>query len=353
MHPWRGRSRPPQSNLPLGTPAEVLSERHPQLVGCETFLERPVRSFLPAAAPHREPRNPWARALSGALERHGSFGSQREAGLTLLQQGAVWHLAVEDGEIVGIVRDERLFPVRIALPVLGRHAEASLIDALEGRVESVEALLSGAVPDEVVSVLAASGALVPQLERMRARCQCPERGFCAHAAAVLLGLPLRVEEEPEVLFRLRRADPEVLKGLLPAALRHKPPAEAPVLPEDEVAQLFDLRLYRPRPLPAPPEPERAVASDSTDAEVASPGPTEAPQSAAAAREPRAREASDTGLPTDAPADIGRADLLELGLPSHRIQKMLTDGLLLRTGKRGRYHLTDAAWEIIEPLISEG
>lgn len=379
MHPWRGRSRPPQSNLPLKDPETALAERHPQLVACETFLERPLRVLEGEDGDEPTVRAAdWARSWRVSLEEWDALGPHRDDAHELLLDGGLWHLTVGPGEIAGIVREDRLYAARINLPALGSRAEAALVEELEGKIPTAQALVAGDVSHEVRSrLLEGEEGLLPPLSRARWKCQCGSRKVCVHVAALLIGSAIRITRRPAQLFRLRRTSPEVLRGLLPDEVNQPLPDGATPLDPAEVAKVFEFRLYVPEPLPeldAPPPAAPAVPepvapepagdgwlSDDWDEDdgpvfggstetIVTPEPSKTPAPVAEVV-PAAPVEAEASASEDLP-EVGRADLLDLGLPSHRIQKMLADGRLVRTERRGRYQLTPEAWEEIEPLLPD-
>lgn len=374
MHPWRGRSRPPQPELPLRDPDAVLGDRHPQVIACENFFGAPVRRFDGVKAKAEAPRG-WGAAWLENLPLAGlSHGEVEAQGGGYVDNGLVWHLEIERGEIRGVVLGSQLYAQQLRIRPLELVEEAQLVEACRDRVPSTRHLLQGHVPSDLLARLAKPGALIPGAEVVEARCSCGAPGPCKHVLAILLAVAHRLETRPEELFRLRGTNVEVLKGLLPTGFSQ--PAPARRVPEAQFDSVFDLRLERPE---ARPEAAKARNSDplgafeqpppsSGEAETEAPAPKPAPEP-----EPEPDPALDAsgggwldeedddedetvfgGHPTEAAPEelleVTRTDLLDLGLPSHRIQRWLSDGTLVRTPKRGQYQLTAEAWQIIEPML---
>lgn len=392
MHPWRGRSRPAQADLPLRDPDATLGERHPQLIACESFLRRPVRRFdgVPASS-EAAPTSVWGKGWIAHLEDQLNLGKALKDGETYWKNGLIWHLEVDRGEIRSIVLGAQLYAQTISIQPLSLEDESRLIEICSGTVSTAEELLKARVSDTVLEAfLSPERGIFPDAKLIKSSCMCSaEEPVCKHAAAVLYGFGLRLDEEPELLFRLRGTDPEVLKGLLPAGLR-KPavPAELQI-PNEEIANIFDLRLERPSAVSQPlqtvttedplsqfvekPDTGRAAGvSKVVEPQPPAPPPPRAPQSVdsgswldddweeedeedetdpeifgGSGPSPLSMASNDEGEDV---LEIGRADLLELGIASHRIQRWLAEGTLVRTPKRGRYQLTPQAWSEIEPLL---
>lgn len=388
MHPWRGRSRPPHSDIPVKDPEAALADRHPQLVACESFLRKPVKAFDPIKGEGELPDpSPWGNAFRDFVARLPAFEPFAELAEERARSGLVWHVEHSRGEIRSIVLAEQLFAQRIGMQPVSREHEATLIERCSGGARSSADLVRGRVSDEVFAALTdpAEG-LFPQPEEIELECSCgAKHAMCEHIATALYGTGYRIDERPKVFFTIRGTNPEVLKGILPAGLSRAPVPSEQCVPEENLAEVFDFRLDRPevtemvgedeggedqlevlfnRPPPADAEgfevetAERSTApaeqgswldddwdddpdedSDDMDAEVFG-GPGPSPIQIASGE-----EGEDV-------LEIGRADLLELGIPSHRIQRMLSDGVLLKTPRRGKYQLTPEAWAEIEPLLAE-
>ena len=388
MHPWRGRSRPSQQDLPIRDPDTVLGDRHPQMIACEAFLGRPVRRFIGVRPESESPVvNPWALAWLKHCATIPQIGERLARGKSYLDNGLVWHLEIDRGEARAIVLGSQLYAQRLTLSPLSRADEAHLIEVCSGQVHRTERLVSGHLPSNVFAQLTdPSSGLFPRPDQIKFSCSCDEEAPCKHSIAALIAIAHRLNEQPGNLFLLRGTEPEILKGLLPAGLSRPAPEEKNLIAFEQVEDVFDLRLDRQEY-----EDEVAATKDSEEDPLGSfLGDKEAEPSTeqpppVQAKEPvvaRSRRDSGSWLDDDWDEDedeadidaevfggsgpspvsvttsgegedvleIGRADLLELGLPSHRIQRWLSDGTLLRTNKRGQYQLTPDAWIAIEPLL---
>ena len=95
--------------------------------------------------------------------------------------------------------------------------------------------------------------LFPRPSEIRFTCSCPDyASMCKHIAAVLYGVGARLDESPELLFRLRAVDETELLSNLGSALpdtrtKHD---TAQTLVCDDLAVLFDLDMEE-RKAPAP------------------------------------------------------------------------------------------------------
>jgi uncharacterized Zn finger protein len=72
--------------------------------------------------------------------------------------------------------------------------------------------------------------------------------MCKHVAAVLYGIGARLDQRPELLFKLRKVDEKALiaKAGKGVPLSKKDPAAAKVLADDGLSELFGLDLGAPQ-----------------------------------------------------------------------------------------------------------
>src|SRR4051794_22929463 len=118
---------------------------------------------------------------------------------------------------------------------------ASGIDSL---VELLQGRLSGAVMERLCRQ---GNGLFPKPSEIRFSCSCPDSAsMCKHVAAVLYGIGSRLDEQPELLFRLRAVDHSELVADLDTAvpLSKTAPAAGKVLETDDLSALFGLDLAK-------------------------------------------------------------------------------------------------------------
>jgi uncharacterized Zn finger protein len=88
--------------------------------------------------------------------------------------------------------------------------------------------------------------------------------MCKHVAAVLYGIGARLDQQPELLFRLRKVNQEdlVAKAGTRLSKTRKPPASARVLAADDLSEMFGIDLAPPT-APAHPPPRVVTAKPAT------------------------------------------------------------------------------------------
>ena len=105
-----------------------------------------------------------------------------------------------------------LYHVVVRIRKLGKAAWKAIRVECAGRVGSVLELLQGRLSDHVLRVVTdPDRGLFPKPGEITLTCDCPDWAvMCKHAAAVLYGVGSRLDERPELLFRLRDVDAEDL-----------------------------------------------------------------------------------------------------------------------------------------------
>jgi hypothetical protein len=104
--------------------------------------------------------------------------------------------------------------------------------------------------------------LFPAPDEIKLSCSCPDwAGMCKHVAAVLYGIGARIDQQPELLFRLHEVDEKELiagagKGL---PLARQAPAAAKVLGGEDLSVLFGLDIAEGIGPDLPAKPKRTKA----------------------------------------------------------------------------------------------
>src|SRR5207237_10317159 len=107
----------------------------------------------------------------------------------------------------------------------------------------VQGRLSGAVMEGMTRK---GGGLFPTPREIRLECSCPDHAtMCKHVAATLYGVGARLDENPDLLFTLRKVNPVDLIGEASAAsaLLKTPAATAGrVLVDADLSGIFGIDL---------------------------------------------------------------------------------------------------------------
>ena len=107
--------------------------------------------------------------------------------------------------------------------------------------------------------------LFPSPAEITFKCSCPDwASMCKHVAAVLYGIGARLDEQPELLFALRKVDEKdlIAKAGKDLPLARKGPLAGKILGEKGLSELFGIELAEASAQPNPRGPRRGHGRDS-------------------------------------------------------------------------------------------
>jgi uncharacterized Zn finger protein len=167
-----------------------------------------------------------------------------------LRNGLVIDLRIAPGTVTALVSGSELYEIRIRIkPMPGRRWKA-VVKACAGKIESVVELLAGRFDESVMAHVCRQGTgLFPAPAEIAYECTCPD-GFgggwlCKHVAATLYGVGVRLDEDPELLFRLRRVAHADLLARATAGLVATAPAKRSArrtIAADRLSAVFGIDL---------------------------------------------------------------------------------------------------------------
>ncbi len=258
-------------------------------------------------------RSFWGRSWCDNLEAYSDFANRLPRGRTYVRNGSVIDLRIDTGQVNALVSGSEVYQVEISVRPLEAAEWSVIVKECTGKVASLIEVLQGRLSNAVMEVVTRQGkGLFPRPRQLGFSCSCPDgASMCKHVAATLYGVGARLDNEPELLFRLRHVEPQDLiqqAGNLPAM--GAPDAQG-VLEGSDLSALFGIDLGG-----VPPEPAKPSLR------AAAPG----------AAKPK-RAAMKAGKTFTA------SELIARGVPRHMIQAWLASGVLLRTPQRGAYQAT--------------
>ncbi|MCP5157632.1 MAG: helix-turn-helix domain-containing protein [Ectothiorhodospiraceae bacterium] len=211
----------------------------------------------------------WGRAWCEHLEGFRDYANRLPRGRTYVRNGSVIHLAIGEGVVEALVMGSELYEVRLAVTTLPEARWLAVKARCEGGIGSLVELLEGRLSERVMAVVTDREAgLFPLPREIRFSCSCPDWAtMCKHVAAVCYGVGARLDERPELLFRLRGVDHEALIAADASALLA---AEAPAggrrrIAEDDLAAVFGIDLAGADVIAGAPPPTRAKRASASTA----------------------------------------------------------------------------------------
>ena len=212
---------------------------------------------------------PWGKAWCSNLESYRDYESRLPRGRTYVRNGSVIDLQIGRCEVKALVSGSSIYKVAIGIGALPAGQWRALCADCAGRIDSLVELLQGRLSKGVMDRMSRQGAgLFPKPSEIRFSCTCEDpASMCKHVAATLYGVGARLDERPELLFRLRGVDAGDLLADLDGAAPALRSAGARMLEEEDVSALFGLDLVAGADdadggLAGPPPPRAAPAARS-------------------------------------------------------------------------------------------
>ncbi|CAG0929109.1 hypothetical protein RHDC3_00978 [Rhodocyclaceae bacterium] len=192
----------------------------------------------------------WGKAWCDNLERYSDFDNRLPRGRTYVRNGSVIDLQIAAGEVSAQVMGSSLYKVTVNISALPKKQWQALgaecADSIESLVELLQGRLSKGVMERICHP---QKGLFPAPKEIAFDCSCPDwAAMCKHVAAVFYGIGARLDEQPELLFTLRRVDAKDLVAKAGAGLplkRKKAPAAGRVLGDASLADVFGIEMAAP------------------------------------------------------------------------------------------------------------
>ena len=190
-------------------PYVPVAKRREQAERVAAKLNKAGHVLLPVAAKRGKIATTfWGHAWCQNLEHYSDFTNRLPRGRTYLRNGSVIDLKITAGEVVAQVMGSSLYGVKIAIAAVASKHWRDITRDCARSIDSLVELLEGRLSSSVMERIArpATG-LFPSAREITFSCSCPDAAsLCKHVAAALYGIGARLDEEPELLFRLRGVD---------------------------------------------------------------------------------------------------------------------------------------------------
>ena len=188
----------------------------------------------------------WGKAWCQNLERYSDFANRLPRGRTYVRNGSVLDLQIAPGEIKALVSGSEIYEVVVKVAPVTKARWQSICEDCAGAIESLIELLQGRFSKGVMErVCRQKTGLFPSPNEITLDCSCPDwAGMCKHVAAVLYGIGARLDQQPDLLFRLHEVDEKELIAVAGKALplAKEAPAAKKVLGGEDLSALFGLDM---------------------------------------------------------------------------------------------------------------
>jgi len=190
----------------------------------------------------------WGKAWCENLERYSDFENRLPRGRAYVRNGSVIDLQIAPGEIKALVCGSEIYKVQVKVAPVAKARWQSLCKDCAGAIDSLIELLQGRLSKGVMErVCRQKTGLFPSPDEIHLSCSCPDwADMCKHVAAVLYGIGARLDQQPDLIFRLHNVDEKELIAGTGAALPQakKAPTAGKVLGDEDLSVLFGLDIAR-------------------------------------------------------------------------------------------------------------
>jgi len=117
-------------------------------------------------------------------------------------------LQISTGSVRALVMGSSLYEVKITIQALPEPRWKAVCADCSNSVASLIELLQGKLSKPVMErICAPTTGLFPSPKELKFECSCPDwAGMCKHVAAVFYGVGARMDQQPELLFKLRHVN---------------------------------------------------------------------------------------------------------------------------------------------------
>ncbi len=232
------------------------AERRRQAQRTARKLRKDGRALAPIAIAGRKIATTfWGTAWCENLERYSDFENRLPRGRTYVRNGSVIDLQVAPGKVTALVSGADIYEVAVSVTPVAASRWRTVCARCAGAIDSIVELLQGRFSKGVMEHLCRQETgLFPTPKEIAFTCSCPDwASMCKHVAAVLYGIGARLDEHPELLFRLRQVDENELLARAEKGLPVSPrkPASGRVLEDAALRDVFGVDLVVPE-LPEAP-----------------------------------------------------------------------------------------------------
>jgi uncharacterized Zn finger protein len=188
----------------------------------------------------------WGKAWCDNLERYSDFANRLPRGRTYVRNGSVIDLQIAAGTIQALVSGSEIYKVVVKITPVTKARWKSICMDCAGAIDSLVELLQGRFSGGVMErICRQNTGLFPSPKEIRLSCSCPDwADMCKHVAAVLYGIGARLDEHPELLFRLHAVKEAELIARAGTALplAKEGPARSRVLGRKDLSDIFGLEM---------------------------------------------------------------------------------------------------------------
>jgi len=188
----------------------------------------------------------WGKSWCDNLERYSDYANRLPRGRTYVRNGSVVDLRIAPGAVTALVSGTDLYRIEVKVAVVPAARWKAVCRDCAGAIDSLVELLQGRFSTGVMArICQEKTGLFPSPAEITFTCSCPDwASMCKHVAAVLYGIGARLDEQPDLLFALRKVDQQDLiaragKGLPQTG---KGPKAGKILDAGDLSEMFGIEI---------------------------------------------------------------------------------------------------------------
>lgn len=186
----------------------------------------------------------WGQSWCRHLESFSDYENRLPRGRAYARNGSIIHLNVACGKIDALVQGSSLYKVSIDIKQLDPKKWNMIVRNCSGQIDSVIELLQGRLSSGVMkTIIDKNHGLFPAPREISLNCSCPDwADMCKHVAAVLYGVGNRLDQEPELLFKLRKVDHMALMNSAHLRAPQAGAAKSNILKDENLSEIFGIDI---------------------------------------------------------------------------------------------------------------
>ena len=226
-------------------PYVSVAERRRKALKKMEGLRKKGRTISPVSVDGRTiAKSFWGKAWCENLESYSDYANRLPRGRTYVRNGSVVDLQIAERQITALVSGSEIYEVKVEIVPVAKPRWKSICEDCSGSIDSLVELLQGRLSKGVMERISQQQTgLFPSPSEIKLSCSCPDWAeMCKHVAAVLYGVSARLDQQPELLFRLRAVNEKELIASAGKALPNAKKSPAKVLVEEDLSKLFGLDM---------------------------------------------------------------------------------------------------------------
>ena len=228
-------------------PYVSVDQRRRKAEGITARLKKKGQALSPVTAERGTiTKTFWGKSWCDNLERYSDYENRLPRGRTYLRNGSVIDLNIGAGVVSAQVMGSDLYKITVNIAAVSKKQWQAIGTDCAGSIDSLVELLQGRLSKSVMERICRPGTgLFPTPKEIKFDCSCPDwAAMCKHVAAVFYGVGVRLDQQPELLFTLRRVDAKELVARAGAGLPlpKKGPSATKVLDGAKIAGIFGIEI---------------------------------------------------------------------------------------------------------------